>query len=224
MMSMTRTLLLTTLLVALSGCKEDSALNAMPDNGSEDFDMEAVDDTAPPEADGPDSEEADLASLQGVLTVLDGNIIAEQSSLEITLFNGDFELCTADVFIQAAELSVVDDPSVVASSWWTLSLAPGDTDAALNCDAPVPSTLGLGAAPYDPQLASAADSAGFEDDGSTLYSALAQLGTGEAVYLYGVLGTDAQFDGMSADDPAAQVEDGTYTLSTLYLLPLTDLQ
>ncbi len=223
-MSMTRTLLLTAMLGSLFACKDEASMLANPADEDNDFDMETVDDTAPPEADGPNREDADLASLQGVLTVVDGNIIAEQSRLEITLFASELELCTADVWVVSVEPSVVDDPNVTASSWWTLSLAQGDTTAALNCDAPVPATLGLGAAPYDAQLASAADSAGFEDDGGALYSALAQFGAGEPVYLFGVLGTDAQFDGMPAGDPSAQIEDGTYTLSTLYLLPLSDVQ
>ncbi len=226
-MSMTRTLLLTTLFVALSGCHAEDALNSALPDADDDFDMEAIGDTASPDEDddgSPGVEQADLASLQGVLTVADGNIITEQSSLEITLFTGSRELCTADVSIQASEQSVVDDPEVTASSWWTLTLAQGDTPEALSCNAPVPSTLGLGAAPYDAQLASAADGAGFEDDGSALYSALAQFGAGEPVYLFGVLGTDAQFDGTFGGDPSAQVEDGMYTLNTLYLLPLSDVQ
>lgn len=223
-MSMTRTLLLTTVLAVLSACSVEDALTNVPVDGSDDFDMEAVDDTAPPEADGPNREDANLASLEGVLTVLNGNIVPAQSSLEITLFADDLELCTAGIVIEASLPSTVDDPDVTASSWWELELAPSTTADALSCGAPVPATLGLGAAPYDPQLASAADSAGFEDDGSALYSALAQFPAGDAVYLFGVMGTDAQFDGMSSDDPSAQVEDGTYTLSTLYLLPLDDVQ
>ncbi|MFT6142319.1 MAG: hypothetical protein ACJAZO_001834 [Myxococcota bacterium] len=222
---MTRILLLTALSGSLFACSKEMGLaSANPADTDADFDMEASDDTAAPDGDASENVNADLASLEGMLTISDGNIVAEQSSLQITLFAGDVELCTADIVVQASELSVVDDPSVTTSSWWTLALAQSDTAAALDCDAPVPTTLGLGAAPYDAQLAPAADDAGFEDDGSALYSALAQFGAGEAVYLFGVLGTDAQFDGTAAGDPATQAEDGMYTLSTLYLLPLSAVQ
>ena len=212
-----RTLLPLLTILTLGACssQETAILDAgdssdFDDTGLTDFDTD-IDAVA--------TGDADLFSFEGELAVTDGLIDPTNSTLSMTFYAQSTALCQAEVTLDTATIAAVDDAEVSASSWWTLGLSP--TDPATECALLIPATLGLGAAAYDAQLQPAADAFGLEaDDATALFTALAQVSPGGPVYIFGVLGTTAQFDGDDTLDTSAAVESGVYTLSTLYLLPL----
>jgi len=205
-----------TLLLTLAACAEEAGLAA---NGTDmDADMPEGD-PEPTDDDMGAAIEADLMSLDGTVIVNEGLIDLGLSELEITLFAGSEPLCTGMLVLDESEPVELDSDDVDASSAWELEVSAG-AEALDACALPPTLSLTLGAVPYDAALAPAAESAGFEDSAGSVYGAVAQLAPSEPVYLFGLLGTDAQFDGDVAADPAAPLEDGAYSLETLYLLPL----
>ena len=175
-----------------------------------------------PEADADDDGEllqADLMSLDGTVQIVDGELDIAASELDLTLFDGSQILCTGAITLSTASSAPPADTTVEASSFWTVEADASDLDTSL-CPLPDPFVFGLGAVPYDASLTPAAETSGFQDSFTTAYGAVIELEAGGPAYLFGVMGTDAQFDGDAATDPAAPLQDGSYTLRTLYLLPL----
>ncbi len=158
--------------------------------------------------------------LSDTLTVTDGTLDPEGTVLTIHYWGDESTdlsspLCTA-TYTVSAELGTTPDPEVEMVAWWTLTLRSPSACS----NQPYPNRFGIGLGPYDPLLASAVDRAGI--DPTTLNGLYYQQGPGTALYVFGLAGTAAQFDGTEGPTAEPPIPDGVYTLLTLYALPLNE--
>ena len=212
-------ILLPTLLL-LAACKADFDLATDADTDRE---VGAPSDTGTDDLDvDPDTEGllADGMALDGTLVVVDGGIDSSQTDLELSMYAGSNLVCTAST--RVATSTPEDDIATEegAAAWWSLTLA--ETPDGSDCAAPLPLAIGLGVLPRDAALEPAADNAGLSDADTNAFSAALQLPEQSDAWLFGLLGTDSQFAGDDDADASEPLADGTYELTTLYLMPAPD--
>jgi hypothetical protein len=156
-------------------------------------------------------------SLDGQLSVRDGNVELE-SSLFTLGFWGESNLepslyCSLAASISA---SAVEDPPPEPAllGWWDLTLSD-DGSCPSN---PGPLSLALGIGPYDSLLDPAMDQQGLSL--GSWNGAYLRLDGLEDLWIFGVIGTAGQADGTAPALRRRPVPDGDYLLTTLHLLPL----
>lgn len=199
----------------LTACAADSALDPEAD-----FDTAAPpSETAAPDddVDGGNSAPPAWLGLSGELEITSGLPTAAGSVLDLSWHAADgTPLCERAVAVLAVELAAPPE-ELALTAWWDLTLDPTpDRD----CPHALPSALDLGFAAYDDELAPAADAAGWASVESSLYAVFARV-NGGAAFVFGVAGTEAQFEGELDAVLDGGVPDGLYAVDGLYLLPLT---
>lgn len=133
------------------------------------------------------------------------------SSLALSARSPSGARCDVDAAI--ATVTEADAPVEGLYGWWALALAPG---AEGDCDWPGPGSLALGVGPADPQLGPAA--ARLDVPLERAYGLYLQA-DGEPL-LIGLATTPAGLDGTEPLATSAPLPDATYTLQTLFGLPL----
>lgn len=211
--------LLPTLLL-LSACSSSYDLDASTDT---DVEVGAPSDTGSDDLDfDPDTEHppADSMALDGTLVILDGAINHDQTDLTLAMYAGTTHVCTASTLVAQSTPEPATAAEQAAAAWWSLTLT--ETPDGSGCAAPLPLALELGVLPRSAALEPAADSAGLSDDDTNAFSAALQLPDQPDAWLFGLLGTDDQLAGDTDADASQPLADGSYELTTLYLLPAPD--
>jgi hypothetical protein len=168
--------------------------------------------------------EATLWSLDATLAIADGQIEPQHSSFTITFWGEGEALCSAAVEPDIDGDGTPDtnmigqtdfaDPTVEMLGQWSLSFTGND-----DCTDSVPPNILLGIGNLDDQLIPSVISAGLGPD--TLNGLYIQQGASDpTLYVFGAIGTQDQYDGLSGPLTDAPIPDGDYIAQTLYLLPL----
>lgn len=148
-------------------------------------------------------------ALDGTWALNQGQAAQGEARFTVELRKADLtSLCATER--AAASLTVVAPAPAPLWAAWDVTLADG-----AGCEHEVPQRFVVGIGPYDAQLDPAV--AKNELDAAALFGLYLQPEDGPLV-VFGVAGTDAQFEGTPAEAPP--LPDGTYTLDGLHLLPL----
>lgn len=170
-------------------------------------------------------------AMSGSLTLNDGVVGKSDASLTLT-FSGDDQgvvtpVCDAPATLLAVTPTSPTDPDVAFDQWWTIELTvpntPGCVPASFAEDTAGTVSLGLGIGPVDPLLGPAMDAAGYPWDpwADALHGLYLQSSSSDPLYVFGVTGTTEQFASTTpTDSGSGTLEDGTYELQSLYLIPL----
>ncbi len=160
-------------------------------------------------------------AISGSLVVESEEINAGASLLHIEYTNPDPELeqginplCATDHNLVEALIEPPDFEQELYG-WWQVTVEDG-----LDCQQYLgPETFNLGFGLYDPRLDPAAAEAGVV--GTDVYSLFVHFGGAEdSLLVFGLAGTNDNFDGITEPVTAGPMPDDTYQLQTLYLLPL----
>lgn len=206
--------LATLLVVAATGCY---STNLSPRDSSEfESDDTADADTAVADTDTAPTLEPDHFSLDGTVVITDAAAITAASTFEIGFYAESTPVCSVTLTPTAIDPATPTDDAVTLFGWWNLTL-PATTDA--TCPWPLPSAVAVGIGTLDSRLLPAVDASGLSESSTSLYGLYTQYDAGP-LYVYGVAGTSANFDGTATPASAAPLPDGTYELRTLHLLPL----
>lgn len=206
-------------------------------------DTEVFDDTdSDTEADpDPGYEGPSFWRIDGSLRIEAGQLVSDGTVLEVVFTDAEGDTWTASedgvstCVLQAVQ--VADGPADALDGepllgWWQIDTVD-QSDETLLCPWPLPTPetafdtehtpLVLGLGPFDSRLSPALQSAGFER-GLDLYSLymLHPAPQGDAIYVFGVAGTEAQYAGEETTVDAVPLPDGTYDLTTLVLLPVPE--
>jgi len=232
--------LLTILLTALVGCS--SSLDALDDtDASNDTDGWETGDTDDTDIEDPYSGPSFWA-VDGTLALRDGAVDIAASSLGIRFTDSEGRPWQEDEFdpvrCEFEVLGVADGPAEALEGepilgWWQLDVRDtGVDDSACAWTPPEPATatdtgehvpLVLGIGEFDSRLLPALEAAGYSAalDLYGLY-VLHPSPDGDVVYVFGVAGTAAQFEGSDTTVEAPHLPAGDYSLETLILLPVPE--
>ena len=222
-------------IVALAACSADAGNDMFPFDSLSDTDQPEVDDTdGDREYLGPD-----YWGIAGDLVVVDGRLDLGASSVTATFYDDrgapwrndalEGPACSLGI-VESVDGPELDNEEASLTAWWHLAL---DVDAEGPCPWPIPTPeaagdseapqviLGLGE--LDPRLATSMAAAEL-DPGLPLYGlyALHPAADGDRVLVFGVAGTQAQFDGTETTVDEPPPADGSYALRTLLLLPVPE--
>ncbi|MFK7926577.1 MAG: hypothetical protein AB8H79_00195 [Myxococcota bacterium] len=226
------------LAVALAGCSDGEANRAVDDlndDGNGNTDALDTDDTAIPETySGPS-----FWSLGGIISLEDGTPSLTQTTLEASFFDSSAQPWQEDELDEwQCGLSITEAVSGPAElldgeplvGWWQLSV-DAENDEGCPWTVPSPQAVGdtelsqlvIGFGPLDPRLLPSLQAAGL-DPSLDLYGlyALHPGSDGDAVYVFGVAGTDEQFAGTGTTTDEAPLLAGEYRIQTLALLPVPE--
>ncbi|MFT7518472.1 MAG: hypothetical protein ACI9MC_000603 [Kiritimatiellia bacterium] len=200
-----------------------------------------VDPSADTDSDS-DSEQAPagphLWRLSAELSIVDGVPIIQDSAVHIEFFDSDGNEWTvdegqsSDCDLILTDVSTVDKPPVdpAVKQWWTLALLQND-EAPCPWTLPVPEAssqtelpqIYLGLGDLDPQLLPAMSAADLNVD-ADLYGLymLHPATNGDTVFIFGVAGTQGQYDGSEVTVDAPPIPNGDYALRPLFLLPVPE--
>lgn len=202
-------------LASLVGCYFDASYEDRSD-----LSWAPYDDTASDEGEGQDTGNTDAAvaqywSLDGNIEIVGGTIVPGESTVTVGSWSSTGALCSVNRPIESVEPTELRDDEIALAGWWIIDLGEPDSD---ECTVDVPRQLGIGIGGLDSQLFPAMAAAGLDPE-LDLNGLYVRRGLDESVYIFGVAGTEDQFDGEVQDD-ILTLTDGTYRLQTLYLLPL----
>ncbi len=219
------------LLISLTACSDFALDGGGLPPGPED------DETTDPDNSGPDAEDPSVevepawVALGGTMRVTSGIPVVETSELWIEYRDTTNSPYDAEALSDETSpplpcvarlpvLSFVElaPPSAAVSlAWWALTLDEPDANS---CPWAPPGDLHLGVGVLDPALAPALALAELGDAASPLYGLYVRVdGDANPVWVFGVVGTSAQYDGTATPAEAPPLPDGLYTLTTLHLLP-----
>jgi len=166
-------------------------------------------------------------SIEGQWQVLDGQVIPETSTLEVSFWVSEVESCSYPVQIIDVADSLAQSPDENLIGWytlqfeypvfdescdWTIKNADSDTDGQ--------GALSMGMGPFDVRLEGALSAAGIAPDQSSTYGLyLADPQNPSSLLVFGVIGTEAQYSTVDAIDSTNPLPDDTYHLTALYLFP-----
>jgi hypothetical protein len=215
----------TPLLLALcTACAQESMMESNADLAfaGEDSDTEHTDTGA--DTDEIPLIEADTWSIDANLILIDGAIDPEASTFSATFWGDESDLCTTT-------LTVDNDRDGAADTGGVIQADPTDSTSELFgqwnlhfeqdkfCSQQFPAEIILGIGTLDDQLIPSVISAGLGPDTlNGLY--IQQQNSDTALYVFGAIGTQEQFDGLAGPLTDAPIPDGDYIAQTLYLLPL----
>lgn len=191
--------------------RNDTALNE--EQADSDTDVQSTD--APPA----------YWSISGSWNQDSGQIQTESVSLELSFWSDSRELLcafTVGATVVSDLYEVRPDPALY--SWWNLGLKyPVDNGS---CPWRIPDldgdevALKLGFGAYDNRLDGALTASGIDPLGSSTFGLFMNpTPTDNALTIFGVAGTEAQYTNEEPISEEHPVKDGTYILTALYLLP-----
>ena len=165
------------------------------------------------------SGQAAFFSVDGTLSVLNGDVEAANSLIKIGLWNANAEqLCASTTSSDTSVSNVLggttlptDDPALPLWSLWSLSLQLDLCDTA-------PRTFDLGIGVYDPLLNPAVDSMGLS--GENVYGLYLSMPNDDDTYVFGLAGTSDQFSGAVPPATEGPLPDGVYLLDGIHLIPV----
>ena len=205
---------LSLLLAGCGGSSEGTRADNGPHNTDEDV-SGMLDTSTPFTEDGHPTHYA----IDGTVQTLTNEVDLVGSTLSLAFSNADGPpeienpLCVAEHAVTDA-LSVPMDPEIDLYGWWQITM-----DESADCtEFGGPSSFALGIGAYDPLLDPAAASAGIV--GNSVYGMYVQVHPDSPILVLGVAGTADNLAGQVAPITAGPLPDGSYTLQSLYLLPL----
>ncbi|NCG18170.1 MAG: hypothetical protein GWP91_04050 [Rhodobacterales bacterium] len=165
------------------------------------------------------SGQAAFFSVDGTLSILNGDVEAANSLINIGLWNANAEqLCASTTSSDTSVSNVLggttlptEDPALPLWSLWSLSLQLDLCDTA-------PRTFDLGIGVYDPLLNPAVDSMGLS--GENVYGLYLSMPNDDETYVFGLAGTSDQFSGAVPPATEGPLPDGVYLLDGIYLIPV----
>ena len=203
---MSRLSLIVALLAASIACSDSASLmtDASPtddtwDSGNDDTGDTDTDPAEPPA----------WLVLEGTVS-MEAGLATEHAMQASTLAADQTLICAAAVAAEEIVPSESTDPDVTMYGWWTLTTVVADT-----CNG-VPSTFQFGIGEWDVRLDPPATAAGYTP---TALNAL-YYQPGPTLSLAGAAGPAEQFAGTSAPQDLAPLPDGTYSYTSLFLLPV----
>ncbi|HHO53418.1 MAG TPA: hypothetical protein ENK18_21745 [Deltaproteobacteria bacterium] len=160
-------------------------------------------------------------SLHGQATVIGEALDPAALSLEIRLWTEDLTSpCSLPLPIDTKdliELAPFPETSANLIGWWSIDHGES-TSADPGCAGWPAGTLELGVGSYDPRLDPAMEARNWLD--VDVYGLYLRTAPASPVYLVGVVGTLALFEGDEPTVSAAPLPDETYDLETLVVLDL----
>jgi hypothetical protein len=160
----------------------------------------------------------------GTLTIASGVADTATSSMDWTFYDPELKpICSLQTpIVELVETTPPVDEPIVA--WWTVTTDPTVDDTA--CAKARPAELRIGIGALSPQLYPAMSAASLDTDTSTLYGLYIQISWEDAIdqttplWVYGVAGTQAAYDGDEGPVLVGPLPDGTYTLDALHLIEM----
>lgn len=176
------------------------------------WDTGSVSDTG---SDPEDSGEAVWWKLGAAISIWEGAVLPEESSLGLTLLLQDGSVLCEDT-LAIRELTVEEDlPDATIYSWWRVEAeSPQGSCAELRDPVPSPVLIGVGA--MHPDIFATLDPEGLADGASSLNAAYASINGGEDVYVFGVAGTTAAYLGDAAPADSSLLADGVWIVRPVY--------
>jgi hypothetical protein len=157
-------------------------------------------------------------SMDAVLSLSEGEL--QEASLQASVLDQDLEtLCAQTYAVEASSAEEVPHESVI--SWWELSPGEGEGDCA-DTALPLPAPLWIGVGALVADLEALLGPAELDTASESLNGAYASFDAGQTLYVYGVAGTDAAFEGSIEPATEAPLADGSWTLVPLFTFPLVD--
>lgn len=153
-------------------------------------------------------------SMDGALAFQDGAPDAAASTLTLAYWDANATSLCSQEEIPVEWVSLEPPADSGLSAWWQLRLDLSDS-ACEEAGASGEDSFFLGLGPMDARLEAAAEANDLDASLPNLWSLYLQSSDGEPLYLFGVAGTEAMFQGA----PAALPTDEALSLRTLYLLP-----
>ena len=157
-----------------------------------------------------------------VVTGEEGDALTlEGSSLTVELFDADLaSLCLASAPLTGAmPARLSPDPAILA--WWTLT--PGaweGTCGAIDLAGAINPGLEIGVGALDPEIRAVMEAAGIDAAGAeSLNGAYVSPDGGDTLWVYGVAGLPAAYEGLSAPATEAPLTAGPWRLAPVYSLP-----
>jgi hypothetical protein len=172
----------------------------------------------------PEFSEANFWSLEATLHIENEAVVPSATTINVSYWAQDQLLCTDSIVIDNDNDGLADvynvspseptDTTLDLFASWSLNFGP-----ATNCSSELTSPLLLGIGSLDSQIIPSVISAGLTPD--TLNGLYVQQDpTDPVLYVFGAIGTQAQFNGEANPLTNAPIPDGDYLIRTLYLLPL----
>ena len=206
----------------LAGCSADLALMDAFDENAEDtgsgVDVTDTDDDAAVDV-------PEYWSIEGTLAITDGGIATESTSLMLSFWFADQTFCADPAKVLSTEEQLTARPDESLDGWWALTLSHEELDDEGAFKIPSIETAGddfpvleLGFGPFDDRLTSASISNGIDPDNTSIYGLYTNdTQAPERLLVFGVAGTDEQYEQPDAMTPGAPIADGLYRLTALYL-------
>ena len=158
--------------------------------------------------------------------VLDAGVIVEDSSLltvhllseqRTVLCEGEATIETATA-MGAAQFPQEDE----LVGWWRLFVEPV---GGVGCfkdeyDFPVPVSMLFGIGPMHPEIIAAVGADPELDQVDGLNGVYGSMDDGQTIWVFGVIGTEDAYAGVSGPEEAAPLSDGTWTIEPVYSFPL----
>lgn len=162
-----------------------------------------------------DGLEPQLWRLSAAVSIHEGALLPEESSLAITLVAADEStLCEETVALESLEAEAESpDPAIYA--WWRLE--PADLQGACaSWPSPLPERLLLGVGALGAELRAQLEPAGLTGLAESLNGAYASLDEGATIYVFGVAGTAPAYAGEVGAVVDAALGDGVWIVRPIY--------
>jgi len=152
--------------------------------------------------------------LSAGLILSEGVPIAEKSTLSLELIGSkDEQLCFQEFTVKAVESLEPTHESIV--TWWRLTPTPLDTLCGIY-DTPLSESILIGVGVMHPDILAAISSISTISADAPLNAAYAAVDDTEQIYVYGVAGTPASYEGEGEVAIEAPLEDGIWQLEPVY--------
>lgn len=151
-------------------------------------------------------------AVDATLTVLGGFPVGSPGAVSLTVVDADLARVACTVPLDTSALGAGPPGTSTVWLWWTLPVTPVEESCAS-----LPETISLGLGELVPDVRAELGAVGLDQASDALYGAYL-LADGASNVTFGVGATEAGFDGEGA--AGQPVPDGTYTLQTLFLVPL----
>ena len=164
--------------------------------------------------------------LQASLSVQNGALAPQRSTFQIDYWGDSQRLCTTTLFLDANTDGAVDTEPLEPTesealtdtlfSQWTVQLSEDST-----CNERLPEGFSIGIGKLDAQLIPSVIASDLKPE--TLNGIYVQgVDASNTLYVFGVIGTQSQYDGQAGPLTDPPIPDGVYFSEALYLLPLID--
>lgn len=203
--------MLSVLAIAI-GCSSyglrDAANSSTPDEDTGSYDQDT----------GTYVPEADFWWLEATVAITEGQADADQTSLLASMVSETaegIETCTDDEI----EIVTIDDEALPDDSlvtWWEIAVIAGD-----KCkDQPYQGFVQLGVGPMHPEIGVRLAEAGYDPSLAETLNGAYFRGKDDAIWVYGVAGTDRAYKGHGVAAKEAPLKDGDWKLDPIFSFPL----